>query len=165
MIISAEAKQRVIEWLKTPRIYRNPTNREGLAKELGISVSTISTYAQTLRKEGSLPVLAKSDKKFNALSKQLMEFTPEEILEYKRHVYDTAMEKDSSAKDKELFAKIQGLIVDKSDVKVKFELSADELARIEQQARERNIGEGLAVGEGTLPRQLPVFSPKIRQDK
>ena len=142
MIISAEAKQRVIEWLKTPRIYRNPTNREGLAKELGISVSTISTYAQTLRNEGSLPVLAKSDKKFNALSKQLMEFTPEEILEYKRHVYDTAMEKDSSAKDKELFAKIQGLIVDKSKVEMRLELTADDIARRNLEA-ERKLREGL----------------------
>ena len=142
MIISAEAKQRVIEWLKTPRIYRNPTNREGLAKELGISVSTISTYAQTLRKEGSLPVLAKSDKKFNALSRQLMDFTPEEILEYKRHVYDTAMEKDSSAKDKELFAKIQGLIVDKSKVEMRLELTADDIARRNLEA-ERKLREGL----------------------
>ena len=142
MIISAEAKQRVIEWLKTPRIYRNPTNREGLAKELGISVSTISTYAQTLRKEGSLPVLAKSDKKFDALSRQLMDFTPEEILEYKRHVYDTAMEKDSSAKDKELFAKIQGLIVDKSEAKVRLELTADDIARRNLEA-ERKLREGL----------------------
>jgi len=62
------------------------------------------------------------------------------------------------------YYQITNRLVEKSE-NINIELTADDLARTEANARQRNADEGYALGEGTEPRQLPVFSPEVRENK
>jgi len=62
------------------------------------------------------------------------------------------------------YYQITNRLVEKSE-NINIDITADDLARTEANARQRNADEGYALGEGTEPRQLPVFSPEVRENK
>jgi len=62
------------------------------------------------------------------------------------------------------YYQITNRLVEKSE-NINIDITADDLARTEANARQRNADEGYALGEGTEPGQLPVFSPEVRENK
>lgn len=130
----AKEKEREIfyAWLDTPPEERVPKQRKELCKQLG--VSQVATYVwrnERERKRKDEELGLSPDRRFARLSSLIMEFTPQQIWEFKKKVYEKAMSPDAKAKDRELFGRLEGLIVEKKEHKVKVGFDADELARAE----------------------------------
>ncbi|GAG87844.1 unnamed protein product [marine sediment metagenome] len=84
----------------------------------------------------------------------------EQIKMFDKLLYKLAIDKNSPAKLKELFAKRYGLLIDKSETKVKFELTADDLAREILGARRELEDKGMA----QVQLRPSIFSGNLRLD-
>lgn len=110
------AKQRALEW------YFNPDGNKGtqkeLAKELGVGKDTLIRWIKSFKEQGN---------------------GGDEAL-FIAQVRTRAMEARSPASILELYARLKGYLVDKSEVKVEIGLSADEHTRRNLEA-ERELRE------------------------
>ena len=100
------------------------------------------------------------------LKRQFEEGTLSEVEKFKKQVYKRAMEPKSTAKHMELYAKMNNLVVEKSEVTV-IELTADEIARTEQEAkrRSREFRESLEKGGvEDVSGRLPLLSESLRKN-
>jgi len=102
------------EWLSLPEEEREPKTIRALAEQLGKAESTLWLWKA-----------------------QLTKLDDDEVDRFKRKLYRDAMKPNATGKDKELYARMKGLLVDKQETKVTLELSADERARRELEAERR----------------------------
>lgn len=137
-MISTEARQEITTWWKTSITTREPRSKAALARKIGCTVQTIDN----IKKEKKISPEAELDELIDKLA--AMDET--QRVAFKLRVYQRAMEPKSSAKHMELYARLgeDGRILDKSEMKVKLSLDADELARInlEAERRAREFREG-----------------------
>ena len=143
----SEKKQEIIDWIRTPPAEREKSKR-GLAQSLGVGV----TYIDELETEESLVELGGYDSE-----KWLRERTPQ-----MDKALTAACEKGNAAA-LGTYYKLTKRLIEQSETKVKFSLDADELARIEQEARRRNREEGFASGTGEVPPESPLLLKEIRE--
>ena len=109
MIKLSDKLKEFIEWRNTPVEDREVHNYTKLAAQLGVSTKTLTTWDKRL-----------VDEELNA---------PSEVEQFLSHLYDQAMKPNANAKTMELYAKIKGILTDKSEVRISLELSADQLIR------------------------------------
>ena len=148
--------RRIEEWKNTSITIREPKYKAGLCRELVISLPTLNKYLNPPKKKKD-----KIDKAIDTLAG----FTEEELMAFERRAYRRAMEEGASAKHMELFAKLQGMLVDKSEMKVKVSADADELARIDEEA-ERRASDFRKQNRTPSVQEVPSLLPdKIREDK
>ena len=120
MTIPNDIRQRAESWLRTPYNRRKPKSRAQFCRDKHISPSTLRNIELGMGNGNS---------KVDNVIDLLKGFSDEELALFDRKVYEKAMQDNASAKDRELFAKMQGKLIDKSETRVKLELSAEDLSR------------------------------------
>ena len=147
--------RRIEEWKNTSITIREPKYKAGLCRELAISLPTLNKYLNPPKK--------KKDKIDQAID-TLAGFTEDELMAFERRAYRRAMEDGASAKHMELFAKLQGMLVDKSEMKVKVSADADELARIDAEAERRASDYRKPNRTEDLSERPPILLGETRED-
>lgn len=110
--------QKWYDWEISPLEERQPPTQKELARELGCTEQTLINWRKKLTETVPLDLEARIQRMDDSL-------------------YNDAMKTGATAKMKELWYKRFGLLVDKSEQKVKFELTADEHFSIREEARRR----------------------------
>ena len=146
-----EKKATIVEWVNTPLKDRKQSKR-GLAQKLGVAIAYIDEI-ETECKSGSPNPVEDS-------------YDSEKWLQAKTFEVDKALlaacEK-GNATALGTYYKLTKRLVEQSETKVKFSLDADELARIEQEARRRNREEGFTSGTGEVSPESPILLKEIRE--
>ena len=137
-MIPDNVREKAEKWLKAAYNKRVPRTRAEFCRRQHISTSSLRNIEIELKNNGA----SRIDKAIDLLKG----FSEEEIALFKRKVYEDAMEKDSSAKDKELFARLENMLIDKSEKKV-IHFDAAEIARIRNEAKRELETEGFGGGE------------------
>jgi len=151
-----ETHRKALEWLNTSPKVRVLRFKTQICEELGISVVTLDKWDKE-RRNGK----GKVDKVID----QLADLSDDEIDRFKRQVYTRAMEGGASAKHMELFAKLQGMLIEKS-VRVNIGFGAEEIAKIRTEARRELESKDFSiVGSGKVRPEPPLLSQDIREDK
>ena len=109
-----ESRVKARKWDETSISIREPKFKAAFCRSIGITPPTFDRW----KEEGFEKKLRGESNRVDALIDQLADFTDEEILLFKRHVYDKAMKSDASAKHMELFSKLQGLLVERSETRM-----------------------------------------------
>lgn len=127
---SAEIREKARKWHNTPIKKRYPKSQAGLCRQLGIDPVTFRIWRKEWESDGHKPI-------------DIGDLPIEEKVKiFDQLLFDLVQDPKTSAKDRELFMKRYGLLVDKSETKVKFELSAEDLSREFLRARRELEAEG-----------------------
>lgn len=119
-----EAKQEFLAWLALPEKQRKPRSKSALARKLKVDISTLWRWEQG---DGHIVIEGLSiDEKIKIFDKML---------------FDLVQNPKTPSKDRELFAKRYGLLIDKS-INITVDITADEYARIRNEARRELEAEG-----------------------
>lgn len=139
-----EARKKFFDWLALPVEYRDPKTRVALAKKLGISVPTTYIWEKA---QGNGHV-------------DIENLTIEEKIKiFDKMLFDLIQNPKTPSKDRELFAKRYGLIMDKT-LNIEVKVDADEYTRLRNEARRELEAEGfLDKGAGKV-RPEPLILPK-----
>jgi len=143
-MLKPKDRQRIQDWLAQSPEDRQPKTQAELARQLNTTPQTIIRIGK--EQKGALDV--------DALPVE------EQIKMFDKLLYKLAIDKNSPAKLKELFAKRYGLLIDKSETRVKFELTADDLAAGVIRARRELESEGMA----QVQSESALLSQNIRQN-
>lgn len=106
----AEKREKIelyADWLVTSPETRELQTQKALAEFLGVTEQTLVTWKGQLSETDAL----------------------DEIQRFRRQVFNQAMKPNASAKHMELYARLKGLLIDKSEMKVEIGLTADEITR------------------------------------
>ena len=124
-----KTKQKKLEyfanWIATPEDREFKTQKE-VAQYLEVDEKTLGRWKSQLQQPADV----------------------DEVELFLRQLYKRAMQFNASAKHMELYAKLKGLLVEKSEQKIKLEIGADEIARRNNEAerRDREFREGSGYG-------------------
>lgn len=135
------------EWMSTPNGERVPRTQSEFAKIYHVSKDTVSNWRRMLEME-----------KFKGDDDN-------QVSIFMKNLYTLATKPNARSKDMELWARINGLLVDKSELTHKFELSADDHYRISREA-ERRISETIGTSDRaeSLPREPALLLSEVRDD-
>ena len=163
MKLDSARKRSVYEWFgmtEEERFrHRLPFSKKELAQGLGISEETLHKWYRDYQKMLNEP---KKEDPPEVPEVKPTEITPEEIAEFRRLLFDIAKNPKASNKDRELAAKMVGVITERQEKKVTIELTADELTRRNLEADRQLREVGYRVEEG---KEKPTLLPKnIRKD-
>lgn len=151
-----ETKRKAFEWADTSPKVRLPNTKQKFCDGIGISTPTFDTWIKE-RKNG------KGDH-LDAVIDQLADLTDEDMARFRRQVYKRAMEANASAKHMELNAKLEGMLVEKTEIRVKLSDDADELARLDAEADRRTKAFREQDGTPSLQEEPPILLGEIRED-
>ncbi len=112
-----EAQQVYFEWLETPHYKRDPKTKAELAVQLGYSYDTLMKWAKKKPKYDS------------------KEFLASRTLEVDQALVEAC--KAGRGDALRIYFQLMNRLVDKSETKVKLSLDADDIARINREAKER----------------------------
>jgi hypothetical protein len=129
-MIDQEQLDKIEKYLKTSITIREPKSKKAFCKSIGITVPTFNKYEELFKQGRKL----KSETNHTELDELPIE---EKIKIFDRLLFQLVQDPKTPSKDRELFAKRYGLLVDKTETKVKISADADELARIESEAERR----------------------------
>jgi len=151
-----ETREKAIKWLNTSITIRQPKSKQKFCDRVGISVPTLNKWEAELR----------SGKKISLGGVVLDDLPAEEQVKvFKRLLFKMVQDPKTPAKDRELFAKMNGLIIDKS-INLEVKIGADELFRARNEARRELEGSGFTVvGSGEVRPQPSLLSEDLREDK
>lgn len=124
-----ETKRKAFEWYDNSPKVRLPRTKQKFCDGIGISTVTFDTWIKE-RKNGNKA-------KLDGVIDQLADLSEDEKSRFRHRVHERAMETGSSAKLMELNAKLFGMLIEKTEVKVEVSANADELARIDEEANRR----------------------------
>jgi hypothetical protein len=140
-------------WVNVDKEHRDPPTYDEEAKKLNVHRTTLINWERydypEWRKNG------------------FGEYDPDDFLDENEPLVNEALiescRKGNSAALKIYFQRT-GKLIERTE-NLNIDITARDLARIEADARQRNIDDGFALGEGTVQRQLPVLSTEVREDK
>lgn len=119
--VKAEKRERLAQWLATPKYLRNPTGKRGLCQELGVTKVTLIAW----------------EKELKALKKeQEANLDTDRLKAVKDMLYKEAVEK-GKVNAAELYLRATGQLVDKTETKLSLELSADQIDKATRDAEAR----------------------------
>lgn len=116
-----------------------------LAIKIGVSDSTLTNWGKKLEDDDG-------------------DFTQAEITAFKRRLFRDAMSKDSTAKDKELTARMLGVLIDKKEEKITF-FNGDEHFRQNREAKkflEQYESGGDESGVDEMRDERPILLDEVR---
>jgi len=115
------------EWKLLPKKKREPRTKRAFALEHGVVEQTLTNW----------------DKRGNDLDRQLNDLPIEEQIKvFRSLMFKIIQNPSASTMDRKLFAEMYGLRTDKTEVKVKIGLTADEITRRNLEAERQLRGEG-----------------------
>lgn len=138
--------EKFIVWYDLPLAEKDPIDIKGFAGFHKVSLVTLYKWQKAIEKERGV-----SD--------------DDEIQVFMERLYKLATDQKASAKHMELFAKLKGLLIDKQEIKHKFELSADDHYRIDREADRRiqELNRG-ADGIQGLQEESPILLEQVCVD-
>jgi hypothetical protein len=138
-MIDQEQLDKIEKYLKTSITIREPKSKKAFCKSIGITVPTFNKYEELFKQGRKL----KSETNHTELDELPIE---EKIKIFDRLLFQLVQDPKTPSKDRELFAKRYGLLVDKS-MQVNIDITADDIFRIREEAR-RELKEAGFLGEG-----------------
>ena len=115
------------EWKLIPKKKREPRTKKAFALAHGVVEQTLTNW----------------DKRGNDLDRQLNDLPIEEQIKvFRSLMFKIIQNPSASTMDRKLFAEMYGLRTDKTEVKVKIGLTADEITRRNLEAERQLRGEG-----------------------
>jgi hypothetical protein len=153
-MITPEQQEKAIKWLNTSITIREPKYKAAFCREIGISAPTLDKIEKDLR----------SGKKVQIAGVVFDELPiDEKIRVFDDLLFKLIQDPKTPSKDRELFAKRYGLLIDKS-VNVEVKIGADELFRARNEARRELEAEGFSVvGGGKVRPEPPLLSKDVRE--
>lgn len=120
-MIKTEKQSILLNWLRTPRLERNPPTKIGLCALLEVSKPTLNAWERMLAED----------------VEQSKEQQEEERMEQiKDMLFNEAVSK-GKVNAAELYARISGKLVEKNETKISLELNADQLEKVRKDAEDR----------------------------
>jgi hypothetical protein len=153
-MITPEQTQKAIDWLNTSITIRQPKSKQKFCDSVGMSVPTLNKIEKDLR----------SGRKVQVGTLVIDDLPIEEKVKiFDSLLFQLVQDPKTPSKDRELFAKRYGLLVDKS-INVEVKIGADELFRARNAARRELEAQGITVaGSGKIRPEPPLLSQDIRK--
>jgi len=156
-MIDQEQLDKIEKYLKTSITIRKPKSKKAFCKSINITVPTFNKYEKEFKRGRKL----KSETNHTELDELPIE---EKIKIFDRLLFQLVQDPKTPSKDRELFAKRYGLLVDKTETKVKISADADELARLDAEAERRARAFREQAGAPSLQERPPILPAEIRED-
>ena len=137
------------QWRQVPETERELRTQEDFARFHKVHVRTLARWNRELE-----AVESKEEK--------------DRVIAFRDKLYMDAMRPKAPSKTMELYARMEGLLTDKSEVKVKLEYDADEIARrnLEAERQLRESGYGVwkgGYGVAEVPTERPLLLKDLRK--
>jgi hypothetical protein len=139
--VKSAQKTEYYQWLMLPKGQRVPATQKEMCIKLGVAKPTLNDWERQL--------LVSKEEQDN-----------QRMVAIEDMLYDQATTK-GVVKAAELYARIKGKLVEKTETKVSLELSADQLDKVRRSAEERVRGETARLNGRTV--SLPAESPVLLQ--
>jgi hypothetical protein len=156
----AESAKKVTyyHWLNIPPEQRFPSTKAEWARMNNVTHATLNNWDKGFTEWKKLQGSNGSVAKLEGLDGESV------VQQFVKLMGQLALDPTRPAKDRELFAKMAGLLIDRSEQKVTLELTGDDYANIEREARRRNLEEGYSIGEGKMQGQPDLLPQEIRKN-
>ena len=161
-------KEQYFEWLALPKEQRKPKSKREFARKIGVQYITLMAWQRGKdlqpKDKGGYSDITKQ----TALTKQIGDLPVEEQIQvFDKLLFSIARNPNASSKDRELFAKRYGLLVEKKEMKVGISLNADQIAQqhIENQRWLREHGYLEVAGVGQVQPEPGLLPEEIWDDK
>lgn len=158
-MIDREQLDKIEKYLKASITIREPKSKAAFCRSIGITVPTFNKYEELFRRGRKL----KPETNHTELDELPID---EKIKIFDRLLFQLVQDPKTPSKDRELFAKRYGLLVDKTEHKVEIGFNAEDIARIRSEARRELEAEGFPVkGDGEMRPEQSLLPQEVWEDK